>query len=290
MTGHGEAHRQQDDRAIAVEVRSVNNKYFKLIFRAADAYLALESQVESLVRESIRRGTVQVSLRIDRRPSADDFQLNEIVLSSYRRQLEAIEHHLQLREPIRLESLLGLPGVVVEQTSRLTSLESDWPVVRETIAEALSSLTQMRGREGTHMASDLHANIQLLTKYLSEIEVRAPQVVEAYRLRFHDRLKNWLAQHGLEVQASDLIREVGMFAERCDISEEIVRLQSHLAQFESYVDAAESTGRKLDFLTQEMIRETNTIGSKANDAVIARSVIEMKGMIERIREMIQNVE
>ena len=290
MTGHGEAHCQKDGLAATVDVRSINNKYFKLVFRAAEAYLPLESQVESLVRESIRRGSIQLVLRMDRKSTPDDFQLNEVVLAGYRRQLEAIEHHLQLREPIRLESLLGLPGVVSEFVDRRQTVEAEWPVIREAIVSALKHLAQMRLSEGQHMEANLKDNLQVLSQYLTQIESRSPIVVEAYCQRFQERMKKWLSQSDLELSAQDLAREVGLFAERSDISEETVRLRSHFEQFGAFLQEAESSGRKLEFLTQEIFRETNTIGSKANDAVISKTVIEMKGVIERIREMIQNVE
>jgi uncharacterized protein (TIGR00255 family) len=140
------------------------------------------------------------------------------------------------------------------------------------------------------MAADLRGNLQFLGEQLGLVSERAPQVVENYRERLTERVNHWLQSYQIQLQAGDVIREVGLFTERSDISEEIVRLRSHLEQFETFLKQEESAGRKLDFLTQEMFRETNTIGSKANDAIISRLVIEMKAAIERIREMIQNVE
>ena len=140
------------------------------------------------------------------------------------------------------------------------------------------------------MAADLLTNARSAGACLAEIERRAPLVVESYRSRLHDRLRKTLAEFQVALDPSDMIKEVGLFSERSDISEEVVRLRSHLAQFDELLDSPESVGRKLDFLTQEMVREANTIGSKANDVEIARHVIEIKTAIERIREMIQNVE
>jgi uncharacterized protein (TIGR00255 family) len=148
----------------------------------------------------------------------------------------------------------------------------------------------MRREEGSTMADDLRANQRLIARQLESIEKRGPLVVESYRQRMRERLSQLLAEFDVTVSDSDVVREVGIFAERSDISEEIVRLRSHLDQFESYLQTEESSGRKLEFLTQEMFREANTIGSKANDAEIARHVIEIKTAIERVREMIQNVE
>jgi len=290
MTGHGEAHHQQQGLAIVAEVRSINNKYFKFTLRAPEAYLSLESQLESLVRESVRRGTVQLTLRVDRQASPDDFQLNAVVLNSYRQQLESLKSDSGKPEPVTWSALLALPGVVVDRTERSLALEAEWPLVQQTVRDALSRLAKMRADEGSNMAADLRGNLQFLVEQLGLVAERAPQVVENYRERLTERVNHWLQSYQIQLQAGDVIREVGLFTERSDISEEMVRLRSHLEQFETFLKQEESAGRKLDFLTQEMFRETNTIGSKANDAIISRVVIEMKAAIERIREMIQNVE
>jgi uncharacterized protein (TIGR00255 family) len=162
--------------------------------------------------------------------------------------------------------------------------------VRDALESAMQNLAQMRTDEGRAMAADLRANCQALAIELTHIEARAPLVVTAYRERLAERLRAALAEFAVTLDPGDIIKEVGIFAERSDISEEIVRLRSHLEQFDSIMELPESSGRKLEFLTQEMFRETNTIGSKANDVQIARHVIDIKAGIERIREMIQNVE
>ena len=169
-------------------------------------------------------------------------------------------------------------------------LEQDWPLIEQALEEALANLEQMRQQEGRAMQRDLRANCQTVLDELDQIAARAPAVGDAYQTRLTERLNKLLADFGTRIEAADVIREVGMFAERCDISEEIVRLRSHIDQFRSILEASDASGRKLDFLTQEMFRETNTIGAKANDAEIARHVVEIKASIERIREMVQNVE
>lgn len=291
MTGHGEAHRQRDGIAVTAEVRTINNKYFKLNLRAGERYGSLEPQVEAVVRQFLRRGTIQVTLWIEREPSADDYRLNEVVLRAYRDQLEHLSHGgSQPPAPIRLDALLSLPGVVIERGAQHLRLEDDWPIIEETLVAALKHLGAMREDEGRAMAADLRHNARWIATQLDAIAELAPQVVENYRGRILERLNKLLAEFGVEARAADVVREVGMFAERIDISEEIVRLRSHLQQFDQFVEGTESQGRKLEFLIQEMFREANTIGSKANDASIARHVIEIKSSIERMREMIQNVE
>jgi len=290
MTGFGEAHCQEDALAVAVEVRTINSRFFKLAVRTNEGYGSLEPHIEALVRNSIRRGTIQVNVRIDRCRSPEDYKINADVLRGYRSQLESLQQQWRLSEPVSLETLLLLPGVVDDQCVGRFDASADWPVVGRTVQAALENLARMRSEEGRAMQVDLQANCRIVAAGLDEIGRRAPLVVDAYRTRLEDRLKKILAEFEVVLDPADLIKEVSLMADRGDISEEVVRLRSHLGQFDTIVGLSESSGRKLDFLTQEMFREANTIGSKANDVEIARHVIEIKAAIERIREMIQNVE
>ena len=286
MTGFGESHGREGDLSTAVEVRTVNNRYFKLTVKCTEGFGALESEIEQVVREQIRRGTVQVGLRVDRLTSADDYLVNPAVVLSYRRQLQALES----AESVSLQTLLALPGVVVPNPDRAADALSFWPRIRTTLTAALDNLARMRRDEGRAMEADLRANCAVIAAELTHVEARAPLVAEQYRKRLLDRVQAAIAEHQVTLNASDLIKETAVFSDRSDISEEIVRLRSHLEQFETFLKAEESAGRKLEFLTQEIFREINTIGSKANDVPISRHVIEMKAAVERIREMIQNVE
>jgi uncharacterized protein (TIGR00255 family) len=189
-----------------------------------------------------------------------------------------------------LAAILALPGVVHEMRGANVDTETQWPVLRDALSAALEQLAHMRTREGQAMADDMRANCAIVARELDAVEKRAPLVAEGYAQRLRERLNTLLAAHDVHLEPADIVREVGMFAERCDIQEEIVRLRSHLQQFDQIMQTDDSVGRKLEFVTQEMFRETNTIGSKANDADIARHVVEMKAAIERMREMIQNVE
>ena len=290
MTGFGESHRRENGLAVTVEVRAINSRYFKLSVKSGDGHGGLESEIESVVREHIRRGTVQISLWVDRPRGPDDYRIDTEVLDSYRLQLEAVHSRWHVVESISLELLLQLPGVVNENSAKHADLQEDWPLIRRVLDEALSHLDKMRQREGAAMKTDLHGNAKTISDALEAIAQRAPRVVEVYRERIHDRVAKTLEKFSVSLDPSDLIREVSMFADRSDISEEIVRMRSHLEQFESTLDLDESAGRKLEFLTQEMLRETNTIGSKSSDVEISRHVIQIKASIEKIREMIQNVE
>jgi uncharacterized protein (TIGR00255 family) len=290
MTGFGEAHQQDNGLAVVVEVRAINNRYFKFTMRSGDGYSALESRVESLVRDRVKRGTVQVSVQVQRSDSPDDFSINLGVLEGYRQQLQKLQSRAGLKDEVPLQSFLMLPGVVKERLSDPTTVEADWPVIERTLKAALDQLEKMRRDEGAAMANDLTANCRIIATELKQIETRAPSVIDAYRSRLEERVRTTLEDHKLVLNPTDLVREVAIYTERSDISEEIVRLGSHLQQFDQIMASKESGGRRLEFLTQEMLREVNTIGSKSTDVDIARHVIEIKATIERLREMIQNVE
>ena len=290
MTGYGEARSKLDGRGAWVEVRTINGRYFKLTTKCLEAYNALEPEIEQVVRREIRRGSIQVTLRVDRPRSGDASGINGVVLDGYRQQLRELFQAWHVDDAIPYGALLALPGVVVEHAVSSTELAEDWPLIKSTLEAALANLAHMRRKEGDAMAADLADNCRQISEELTQIEARAPLVAEAYRTRISERLQKTLEQYQITLEPTDLIKEVSIFAERSDISEEIVRLRSHLEQFDQLLRAEESSGRKFEFLTQEMFREANTIGSKANDVTISRHVIEVKAAIERIREMIQNVE
>ncbi len=288
MTGHGDARHQSDGYRVSVEIRTVNSRYLKVNVRGPESNASLEAKIESLIRAHVQRGTVNVSLKIQRELAGDEYRINTEVLHAYRRQL--LENMPDVTETQWLPHLLQLPGVVEEPQSVDADGEQTWRAVKPAVVMALESLRTMRAAEGAAMAEDLRSNIRFISEALEQIEQQAPKVVENYRSRLADRLSKLLKEYKVTVTDADIVREVGIFCERCDISEEIVRLRSHLEQFEKFSAEAGSSGRKLEFLIQEMFREINTIGSKANDALIAIHVVEAKTCVERMREQIQNVE
>jgi uncharacterized protein (TIGR00255 family) len=290
MTGFGDAHHQADGLAVAVEVRTINNRYFKFSMRSGEGYAALEPQVESVVREQIKRGTVQVNLWVERQTSPDDYSVNAAVLESYRRQLQDLLARWNTKRDVPVESLLMLPGVVVEKQTHFSVAEAEWPLIDRTLRAALDQLAKMRRDEGGAMSRDLSGNCRVIGAELKQIAARAPMVVDAYRARLEEKIRKALEEHQFSLNPADLVREIAVYAERSDISEEIVRLESHLQQFDRIMASEDGAGRRLEFLTQEMLREVNTIGSKSTDVEIARHVIEIKATIERLREMIQNIE
>ena len=290
MTGFGEARGQAVGLTVRVEVRTINNRHFKLGYRASEGYSSLEPDVESVVRQSMRRGTVQVNLRIDRQVSADSYRINSSVVESYRAQIDAMCGRNGWKENVGLDVLLQLPGSVDEQVRTTSEPRDDWPTIEPVLKEALDAVNKMRLDEGQALRADLSANGQLVEQFLDKVAERAPAVAESYRERLAQRVNKSLNELNVTLEPTDLVREVSLFVDRSDVSEETVRLRSHLQQFAESLQLEESSGRKLEFIVQEMGREVNTIGSKANDAEISRYVVEIKSALERIREQIQNVE
>ncbi len=287
MTGFGEARIQDDRWSVGVEVRTVNNRHLKLNAKISDPYGALEPDFERLVRETIRRGTVQLSIRIDRPKRAEDYRLNKVAIQSYRAQLaEFCPAGVQ----VDLAALMSLPGVVEERKQAVEDPHEDWPALAGVVSEALAKLQKARAEEGRTMAEELIGLGKAAAAQLETIAARGPEVVASYQKRLTERVQSLLQDKGPTIEPRDLVREVAIFAERADIAEEVVRLRAHFTQFVEVIHEPESSGRKLEFVVQEMGRETNTIGSKANDVEISRGVVEIKGVLEKIRELIQNVE
>ncbi len=284
MTGHGQARRESGEDAVWVEVRSVNNRFLKITVSSTERQADLESRIRHRVQESVRRGSVHVSLDFQRESSGDSLRVNTALLRK-------LHHEVQSVDPqASAAPLAALPGIVEVAVPVRADPERLWVTVGPALDEALGQLEAMRRQEGESMAADLLINSRQIREHLESIRSRAPVVADAWGNRLIERINQMLAEIDVTVSRPEVIREVGIFAERCDISEEIVRLANHLDQFDEMVGAGQSDGRKLEFLTQEMLRETNTIGSKANDGENSRAVVEIKTAIERIREMSQNIE
>ena len=290
MTGFGEARLQDERWSVAVEVRTVNNRHLKMSAKISEPYGSLEPDLERLVRETIRRGTVQVILRVERPRRPEDYRLNAVALASYRDQLRALLDFDAAHASIDLGPLLVLPGVVEERKPAADDPQEDWTALSAVVTEALAKLQSARAEEGRAMAAELLALGKAIALQLDQVVERVPEVVAAYQKRLTERVQALVQGQGVTIEPSDLIREVAILAERADITEELIRLRAHLAQYSDIIHEPDSSGRKLEFVVQEMGRETNTIGSKANDVAISRCVVEIKGLLEKIRELIQNVE
>ena len=285
MTGHGQASVQNDQVRVVAEMKSVNNRFLKTNINC-DLDADHQAKLEILVKQKIKRGSVNLRVKTQFLDSSNECKLNESAIRAYWLQLSEIAGGSQ---SVNVESVLHLPGVVDNSIDDSMN-EAVWPVAEQAVVEALDKLNQMRTVEGEVMKKDMLANADLIAERLGVVEQLAPRVIEGYSKRMTDRINNLLQTHDVSIEPTAIIKEVGVFAEKVDISEETVRLGSHVEQFKQIANAKQSNGKKLDFLVQEMLRETNTIGSKANDVEIANNVVEIKTAIERIREMVQNVE
>ncbi len=290
MTGFGEARHQDDRLSVSVEVRAVNNRYLKLAIKCSDVYASLEGEIDKIVRQCVSRGTVSISIRVERTPTAGDLRLSEVALQTFWEQLHSLSEKMGNAEVGRLSDLLILPNAVIDESQRNIDIEADWEIIQDRLRLALANLQQFREDEGRAMREDLLLQKQSIADELQKTRERAPQVVNQYREKMLERVRKTLEETDISLGADDLIRDVSIFADRADINEEISRLECHLDQFEAFLNDETSSGRKLEFLSQEMFREINTIGSKANDVEIAHHVVEMKASIEKTREMLQNIE
>lgn len=291
MTGYGDARWQGPALTITVELRSVNNRYLKVSIKAPEVYQKLESDIERTLRETLKRGTVQVQIGLTRVSRPEDFQINPVALKTYYQQLNQFMKSEGLSNNCDITALLSVPGVVQDNASLAEEdASTSWKVLEPVVLAALAKLQKMRSEEGQKMADGLTDLARIFRERLLTIQARAPEVAADYRKRLHEKLQVIMADYQVELDPSALIREVAIFADRTDIHEEIVRLNSHIEQYHLFVKEQESSGRKLDFLVQEMNRELNTIGSKANDIMITKQVVEMKATLEKMRELIQNVE
>src|SRR5579871_3486755 len=226
MTGYGEASYQSDPLTVGIELRALNNRYLKVSLRATEPYNLLEPEFEKVVRRTVRRGTLQINLRIHRQQTAHDFQINATALRSYIEQLRQVAESLALREgsEFLLSQALTLPGVVPEPGLGTLSLEEDWPLLERVLEQALARLQAMRQEEGRAMAQELLQLRDHIGTHLGQIRERAPGVGEAYRDRLLERVRGLVAELDVEINRNDLIKEVSIFAERSDIAEEVVRL------------------------------------------------------------------
>jgi uncharacterized protein (TIGR00255 family) len=289
MTGFGDAAVQKDGTHYSVEVRSLNNRFFKSTIKLPDNVSGLEPELETMLRETLGRGSITLILKMRQDDAEAAYRINVPALKAYMAQLQALDG-LDKLVRIDLAGMLALPGVCQEPRDETDEMRKHGDTVRKLVGEAISKLNAMRVREGKALFAELMKQVSVITVALSEIAKRAPAVVEDYHKRLQQRVNQLLSKAELRVSEPDLIKEVAVFAERADIAEEIQRLTSHLSAFEEACRKDEHAGRKLDFITQEMLREANTIASKANDATIAKNTVEIKGAIDRMKEQVQNVE
>jgi uncharacterized protein (TIGR00255 family) len=288
MTGFGCGEALNDDLIYRVEVASVNRKQADIVVNLPRELSALDSRIRKQVSEVVSRGRINVGISLKSgEAQGGSLSINLPLAEEYTEAIAKLEERLGLNGLVSRFDPSRAPGVI-QLGETLPEPEDAWPFVQKALKESLSKLLEMRSTEGAHLKSDLESRLATLKGFLQQISEQAPSVVKRYR----DNLIKRLDSADIELNLDDerLIKEIGLFADRCDISEEVTRLESHFAQCHKYFKSDEAVGRPLDFLIQEMGREINTIGSKANDASIAQIIVESKTELEKIREQIQNIE
>ena len=289
MTAYGRSEYKLGDIFFTAEIKSVNNRYRDVILRIPNSFKVLEDELKAIVASRIRRGRIDVSIQME--DSSDttfyNLELNGPLVESYFRVFKQLGERFGLDQKIRLESLCQMKDVILMKPEEV-DVEKLRPGFHEALIQALDSFDLMRVKEGEALEDDFEKRLKLLEGYVSEVEKRIPDFVEKYHKKLKKNVNRMLKD--ITVDEVRLAQEVAFFAEKSDITEEIVRIRSHLGQFREYLSVDEALGRKLDFLTQEINREVNTLASKASDSFIVRTAVEMKAEQEKMREQIQNVE
>jgi uncharacterized protein (TIGR00255 family) len=290
MTGYGRGESARDGCKVTVEVSSVNRKQSEIVLNLPRELDPLETRIREAVNARVARGrlSVRVSFNASAAGWAAHGRVNAPLARGYARELAKLGRDLGLPGPVTLDTLLRVPGVIQDQDD-LANAERFWPAVRAALEEALAAMLRMRAREGAHLLKDLRQRVGVMRRLTSAIQRQAPRAAKRYRQQLVERLR----KAGFPLPSGEderLLKEVVLFADRADITEELTRLQSHFQQFDASLKSGKPVGRTLDFLAQEMNREVNTIGAKANDSGISRAVVKLKVELERFREQAQNLE
>jgi len=290
MTGYGSAEGEANSVTYSVEIKTVNSRYLKTSMKLPETAAFLEEDIEKFLRENLSRGTVNYVLRVKNVPANMLFDIDEAALRVYMEKLSGISSPAGITWTIDIGGLLELPGILVPVSPDEETAGQIKEAVLSITQEAVEKLKQMRAVEGAALAADLDSHCKAIKQDLEYIRARSSVVLQEYSKKLRERANELLAEAKLKLDEETLAREVVIFAERSDISEEIARLDSHLEQFAASCRMNTQAGRKLEFIGQEMLREANTIGSKACDREIARRVVDMKCRIDRIKEQVQNIE
>ena len=288
MTGYGRGEADHDGKKISVELNSVNRKQSDIVINLPRDLAMLEPRIRQTINEKVSRGRMNVVVGLQEGANgASALALDTALARSYHEAMLTLQKELSAPGEITIGTILQAPGVM-RSPEHTMDADDAWPIVQRALNSALGDLIKMREREGKHLAKDLIHRLKTLRKETKEIRALYPEVVKKYRAVLRERLE----KAGLDLALDDerLLKEVTIFADRSDISEELTRLESHLAQFAHHLRKNEPVGRTLEFITQEIFRELNTLGAKSNDAAISQRVVACKSELEKIREQIQNLE
>jgi uncharacterized protein (TIGR00255 family) len=287
MTGYGVGRVKAEDGECLVEIKSLNNKYCDLNIKNNFQSLEIEQKIEKLIKDRISRGKINILVKVENYGLTEEkIILNEDVADSCYKNLKALKEKYELKDEIGIDSMLKFKDIfkiVKEEESAKI-----WPLVEKALNLALDSLLKMRTREGKMLIADIRKRVKKIQKLIDKIEKYSKSSLLDYKDKFLSKIKN--LTDGLNVDEGRIELEAAIFAEKTDITEEITRLKSHLIQFDELLNSEESVGRKMDFLTQEINREVNTIGSKTNDVEVTSLVVLVKSELEKIREQARNIE
>lgn len=289
MTGFGRGEAVGQGKKFTVEMKSVNHRFCEVMLKMPRGMMYLEEKAKRYIQSNLARGRIDVYVVVeDTGETPAVVKVDKALAASYYRAMEGLLDELGMASAIGLEHLLALPNVIALEGPK-EDWEACWPVLQEALTAAITQLQDMRAVEGRQLQQDLCARLALVQTLVQSIEKRAPDVVETYGSKLKQRLAEWLQDATLDTNR--LMAEVAVFAERSNITEELVRLYSHVQQaLTTLRQSQEPVGRKMDFLLQEMNREINTIASKASDLAIATTAVEIKSELEKIREQVQNLE
>lgn len=288
MTGFGRAREILNGREITVEIRAVNHRYYEFSSRIPRGLAFAEERLKSLLRDKISRGKVEISVTVQNITAASEvITANKEVIGGYVNALREIKDEFSLTDDLSLAAVLRLPDAFTVVKADVDE-EQLWEDLRAVAESALESFGKMRENEGERLKADILSHLETIENNITFIENRSPMIVESYRKRLYERMCEVLGDKSID--ENRILLEAGIFSEKTAVDEETVRLRSHIAQFRDMLEIPEPIGRKLDFLVQEMNRETNTIGSKVQDIEVTKIVVDQKSEIEKIREQIQNIE
>jgi uncharacterized protein (TIGR00255 family) len=290
MTGFARVSATVDNVSYNLEIKALNGKYFKASIKLPEQLLCYEPRIEQQLRDSLLRGTIIYNLRTRDNSEQSMYEVSTLAIKNYLSAIDSLqEKDSGKNRVVDLSNILLLPGVCQYPEPDPARLEKELQIITDLTKQAAQQLWTMRYEEGKHLTDDLKRNLEKIKESKKIISERAPLVIQDYAQKLHQKVTKLLSSAEVELNQQDLAREVAIYAERSDVNEELSRLESHLQQFAALIDGKDHSGRTLEFLAQELLRETNTIGSKANDAQIAQWVVEIKGCIDRIKEQVLNV-
>lgn len=289
MTGYGRGEYESGDKNFVAEIKSVNNRYRDIILRTPKALQEIEDEIRSKVSSKVRRGRVEVMIQIGKSNGESEYELdlNVPLIESYRKLFDKLADDYNFDRKVSVNDFCQMRDIIVVKPKEI-DVDGIRAGLERALDLALESHDKMKVQEGRATEEDMIMRLGKVDEYVNRIEVKAPEVVETYRNRLKEKIA--LITEAVDPDDDRMLQEVAIFADKCDITEEIVRFRSHVEQFRKYLELDDSVGRRLDFIVQEMNREVNTMGTKASNSTISADAVEIKAEIEKIREQIQNVE